>query len=63
MFIPLQKLHKGWTSRGQNCFVDFNLLTVFTSQGDIREVVVISKCFEREGDVFLEVVPLETEFL
>ena len=39
-----------------------NMLAILTSQGDIREVFVISKLFEKEGDVFLEVIPLKTKF-
>ena len=61
--MPLQELHKDRTSWGQNCFVDFNVLTIFTSQGYIREIFVIPQCFERECDVFLEVVPLKTQLL
>ena len=61
MFVLLQELHEEWTGWGQNCFMGSNMLAIFTSQGYIREVFVISQLFEQDRDVFLEVIPLKTK--
>ena len=48
-----------WTGGGQNSFVDFNVFTIFTGQGDIRELFVSSQFFKSKFDIFLEIVPLK----
>ena len=61
VLVLLQKLHEKWAGRDQDNFVSFNLLTIFTGQGAICELSGIPQLLERGGDIFLEVVPLETE--
>ena len=61
VLVLLQKLHEEWAGCDQHNFVSFDLLTIFTGQGDICELSVLPQLLERGGDVFLEVVPLEAE--
>ena len=60
VFVYLQKLHEEWAGWDQDHFVGLNLLTIFTGQGDICELSVPPQLFEWGGDIFFEVVPLET---
>ena len=59
MFVYFQNLHEEWTGGDQNCFVDFNVFTIFTGQGDIRELFVSSQLFKSKCDIFLEIVSIE----
>ena len=58
----LQKLHEERAWRGQDHFVGFNLLAIFTGKSDISEFYVFPETSKWGCDVFFEVVPLETEF-
>ena len=63
MFVPLKQPLEKWTRGCQDHPVSVHLLTILTHQGDIREVLVFSQIPKGNFDIFLEVVPLETQLL
>ena len=58
-----QKLFEEWTWRSQDHLVCLNLLTIFTCQGDITELLVPPEISKGSADVLSEVIPLKTQFL
>ena len=63
MFVPFKQPLEKWTPGCQDHPVSFHLLAIFTHQGDISEVLVFSQIPKGNFDIFLEVVPLETQLL
>ena len=63
MTLGLQQAPKKRAGSGQDNLVGFNLLAIFTGQGDICKLVVTSQFFETCQDVFLKVIPIQTKFL
>ena len=59
MFVYFQNLHEEWIGGDQNCFVDFNVFTIFTGPGDNRELFVSFQLFKNKCDIFLEIVSIE----
>ena len=57
--VSLEYLLKEGAGSGQDDFVGFNLHSILTGQGYIREVLVISKTSKRQRCVLLEIVPLQ----
>ena len=63
MFVSFKQLLEKWTPGCQDHPVSFQRLTIFTHQGDICEILVFSEIPKGNFDIFLEVVPLETQLL
>ena len=62
VFVCFEKVLKEGTGWSQNYFVSFNLVSIFTGQGDISELLFKPQVFEAGQNVFLKIVPLQTKF-
>ena len=57
MFVLFQKVEEEGTCRDENQLMGFHLAAIFTGQGDISELLVLSQLPKGGTDVLPEAVP------